>query len=144
MKLFNFKKRSIEANQDITDDLLLKSILSENTIGKAEALNIPAVARCVNLISDTVAMIPIKLYKEEIVNGKRKTVEIEDSRCDFSWLLFVETKMLGFTEREVGHFTLKKLSLLYRHFRGYHDFCIKQGLFKEEKGVNSSDEWLKD
>lgn len=66
------------------------------------------------------------------------------SRCDFSWLLFVGTKMLGFTEREVGHFTLKKLSLLYRHFRGYHDFCIKQGLFKEEKGVNSSDEWLKD
>ena len=82
MKLFNFKKRSIEANQDITDDLLLKSILSENTIGKAEALNIPAVARCVNLISDTVAMIPIKLYKEEMVNGKRKTVEIEDLRCD--------------------------------------------------------------
>ena len=82
MKLFNFKKRSIEANQDITDDLLLKSILSENTIGKAEALNIPAVARCVNLISDTVAMIPIKLYKEEMVNGKRKTVEIEDFRCD--------------------------------------------------------------
>ena len=82
MKLFNFKKRSIEANQDITDDLLLKSILSENTIGKAEALNIPAVARCVNLISDTVSMIPIKLYKEEMVNGKRKTVEIEDSRCD--------------------------------------------------------------
>ena len=32
MKLFNFKKRSIEANQNITDDLLLKSILSENTI----------------------------------------------------------------------------------------------------------------
>ena len=82
MKLFNFKKRSIEANQDITDDLLLKSILSENTIGKTEALNISAVARCVNLISDTVAMIPIKLYKEEMVNGKRKTVEIEDSRCD--------------------------------------------------------------
>ena len=82
MKLFNLKKRSIEANQDITDDLLLKSILSENTIGKTEALNIPAVARCVNLISDTVAMIPIKLYKEEMVNGKRKTVEVEDFRCD--------------------------------------------------------------
>ena len=82
MKLFNFKKRSIEANQNITDDLLLKSILSENTIDKAGALNIPAVARCVNLISDTVSMIPIKLYKEEMVNGKRKTVEVEDSRCD--------------------------------------------------------------
>ncbi len=82
MKLFNFKKRSVEVNQNITDDLLLKSILSENTIGKAEALNIPAVARCVNLISDTVSMIPIKLYKEKIESGKRKTVEVPDSRCD--------------------------------------------------------------
>ena len=90
----------METNQNITDDLLLKSILSENTIGKTEALNIPAVARCVNLISDTVSMIPIKLYKEEFMatkssarmgspceqsergDGKRKTTEIPDSRCD--------------------------------------------------------------
>ncbi len=45
-------------------------------------MNIPSVSRCVNLIADTVSMIPIKLYKEEFLNGKRKTVEIEDSRCD--------------------------------------------------------------
>ena len=81
-KLFNFRKRSTEIAQNTSDDLLLKSILSENAIGKTEALNIPAVAKCINLISDTVAMIPIKLYKEEFSNGKRKTVEIEDSRCD--------------------------------------------------------------
>ena len=49
------------------------------------------------------------------------------SRCDFSWLLFVG----------------KKWSLLYRHFRSYHNFCIKQGLFKEEKNLyQSSNEWL--
>ena len=65
------------------------------------------------------------------------------SRCDFSWLLFVGTKMLGFTEREVGHFTLKKWSLLYKNFRSYHNFCIKQGLFKEETTIHqSTDEWL--
>ncbi len=33
------------------------------------------------------------------------------SRCEFSWILFVGTKMLGFTEKEVGHMTLKKWSL---------------------------------
>ena len=82
MKLFNFKKRSVEVNQNITDDLILKSILSENSISTSEALNIPAVARCVNLISDTISMIPIKLYKEEFADGKRKTVEVTDSRCD--------------------------------------------------------------
>ena len=35
-----------------------------------------------NLIADTVSMIPIKLYKEEFLDGKRKTVEVEDERCD--------------------------------------------------------------
>lgn len=82
MKLFNFFNRSTEIVKNTSDDLLLKSILSENAFGKAEALNIPAVARCVNLISDTVSMIPIKLYKEKIESGKRKTVEVSDSRCD--------------------------------------------------------------
>ena len=68
------------------------------------------------------------------------------SRCDFSWILFVGTKLLGFTEREVGHMTLKKWSLLYKHFRVYHNFCTRQQLFKEEfeDAASSSDEWLPD
>ena len=41
--------------------------------------------------------------------------------------------MLGFTEKEVGHMTLKKWSLLYKHFRAYHNFCTQQQLFKDEK-----------
>lgn len=64
---------------------------------------------------------------------------------DFSWLLFVGTKMLGFTEREVGHFTLRKWSFLYTHFRIYHNFCVSQQLFKEEKTTiahSNNDEWL--
>jgi hypothetical protein len=65
------------------------------------------------------------------------------SRCEFSWILFVGTKMLGFTEKEVGHMTLKKWSLLYRHFRAYHNFCVQQQLFKDERSHSSdNDEWL--
>ncbi|MDE5600184.1 MAG: phage portal protein, partial [Oscillospiraceae bacterium] len=82
MRLFNFKKRDVENVDQTSDDLLLKSILSEDTIDEKEAMNIPAVAKCVNLIADTVSMIPIKLYKENFVDGKRKTVEVSDSRCD--------------------------------------------------------------
>lgn len=82
MRLFNFKKRSNEGITQSVDDVLLKGILSGNKIGRDEALNIPAVARCVNLISEVVSMIPVKFYKEEINNGKRKTVEVEDLRCD--------------------------------------------------------------
>ena len=54
--------------------------------------------------------------------------------------------MLGFTEQEIGHFAFKKWSLLYEHFKIYHNFCIKQCLFKESKTESvyhqSSDEWI--
>ena len=65
------------------------------------------------------------------------------TRLDFSWLLFVGTKMLGFSEREVGHITLKKWNLLFNHFKKYHNFKTKGGLFKEEKETNQNDEWFK-
>ena len=84
MKFFNFRNKNQEQENEIrqSDDLILKSFLSEDTISEREAINIPAVSKCVNLIADTVSMIPIKLYKEEFLNGKRKTVEVEDERCD--------------------------------------------------------------
>ena len=89
MKLFNFRKRNIEEPAQTANDVLLSAILSQDSISCEQALNIPAVARCVNLISETVSMIPIKLYREEITGGKRKTVEVTDSRCD---LLNEDTK----------------------------------------------------
>lgn len=52
--------------------------------------------------------------------------------------------MLGFTEREVGHFTFKKWNVLYKHFRAYHNFCTNKQLFKEENSQQTSDEWLPD
>ena len=84
MKFFNFRNKNQEQENEIrqSDDLILKSFLSEDTICEREAMNIPAVSKCVNLIADTVSMIPIKLYKEEFLNGKRKTVEVEDERCN--------------------------------------------------------------
>ncbi len=90
MKLFNFQKRNIEEPQQDANDVILSALLSDETITEKHALNIPAVARCVNLICETVSMIPVKLYKEEIVDGKRKTVEVpEDARCS---LLNEDTK----------------------------------------------------
>ena len=88
MNLFKFKKRNTESERSI-DDVLLSAILSQDSISCEQALNIPAVARCVNLISETVSMIPIKLYREDTADGKRKTVEVTDSRCD---LLNEDTK----------------------------------------------------
>ena len=89
MGLFKFKKRSVQEITPSVNDVLLSAILSQDSISCEQALNIPAVARCVNLISETVSMIPIKLYREDITDGKRKTVETSDHRCD---LLNEDTK----------------------------------------------------
>lgn len=80
--MLKFRKRNIEEIKPNVDDVLLSAILDKGTISCEQALNIPAVAQCVNLISETVSMIPIKLYREEISDGKRKTIEIpDDIRC---------------------------------------------------------------
>ena len=55
------------------EEVLLQAGLLRDTITKTEALNIPSVAGCVELISNTIAILPIKLYKD--VGGKIKIVE---------------------------------------------------------------------
>ena len=89
MKWPKLWKRNVQEISPNVDDVLLSAILSQDSISCEQALNIPAVARCVNLISETVSMIPIKLYREDTTDGKRKTVEISDLRCD---LLNEDTK----------------------------------------------------
>ena len=93
MKFFNFRGKNKNEKSEIrqSEELVLKGFLNEDTVSEREAMNIPSVSRCVNLIAHTVSMIPIKLYKEEFLNGKRKTVEIEDARCD---LFNLDTKKI--------------------------------------------------
>lgn len=64
----------LEQDETGLRDLLLAAGLIEDNITRIEALNIPTLAGCVELISSLVASIPIKLYKEE--NGE--VTEIKD------------------------------------------------------------------
>lgn len=59
------EERADEVPMTQVDDVLLKALLSSGTITKEQALNIPSVKSCINFIADTVAMLPIKLYKED-------------------------------------------------------------------------------
>ncbi|WP_297712042.1 phage portal protein [Clostridium sp.] len=69
------EKRSIlEQDEPGLKDLLLAAGLIEDSITRIEALNIPTLAGCVELISSLVASIPIKLYKEE----DEEVTEIKD------------------------------------------------------------------
>ena len=72
--LFRFSKR-----EDVVpnvDDVLLQAILGSGVVDASNAMNIPAVAQAVHIISETVSMIPIKLYSEQTDGDKKKTVEV--------------------------------------------------------------------
>lgn len=93
MRLFNWILKRDEAsasNEEVADtpiesqstgDILLQALLKGETINKNKAMSIPAVSSAVDKISNMVAMLPIKLYKAEISDGKRKVTEVlQDSR----------------------------------------------------------------
>lgn len=54
-------------------DLLLKALLGNETITREKALTLPAVSGAVDLIGNTIASMPVKLYKYK--QGKVETVE---------------------------------------------------------------------
>ena len=82
MKIFNiFKRRTEEIvkPEETVNDVLLKAMLKGEKIDKEKALSLPAVSSAVDRICNTVAMIPIKLYKESIdENGNRKVEEVRN------------------------------------------------------------------
>ena len=77
-----FSRSNREETMDATqvDDLLLEAMLKGGKVDRATALSIPAVSACVDLICNTFAMIPFKLYKETVKDGKRATEEVTDER----------------------------------------------------------------
>lgn len=72
-----FRKR--EATEEVTppvSDVLLRALLSGETITREKAMTIPAVSGAVDYISNTIASMPVKLYKYK--NGKVE--EMDDIR----------------------------------------------------------------
>lgn len=80
MGLFRRKEtRSAEAageenKQIIVAEELLAAMRNNDTVTVADALQVPCFASCVSLLSSTVAMLPVKLYRE----GRGETAEVND------------------------------------------------------------------
>ena len=81
MGLFNFRKREETpapySPSNNVNDVLLRAILSGETIDREKAMTLPAVSGAVDLISGMVASMPVKLYKYK--DGKVEERE-KDSR----------------------------------------------------------------
>lgn len=64
---------NVDIDTSTPDGQLLRALLTgEGTVTREQALQVPAVAACVRLISDTVSMVPIRLYK---VNDETKQLD---------------------------------------------------------------------
>lgn len=68
--------RNIEEAETL-EDILLSVGMTNKPITKEQALNIPAVSACVNVIAECIASLPVYLYKE---NGKAVTKITDDPR----------------------------------------------------------------
>lgn len=80
--LFWNRKKEVRAEETTGTnifDLLLQAGLIEDVITRVEAENIPTLAACIELVSNTIATLPIKLFKEE--NGKVTEV-LDDNRIN--------------------------------------------------------------
>lgn len=78
MKIFNreinlFKKHRNVIDINSVDDVLLRALLNNEEIDRDKAMALPSVSSAVDFISNTVAMIPIKLYRE--TNGSVQEVK---------------------------------------------------------------------
>ena len=80
MGLFSREKREEVMDETKVDDLLLRAVLNGDRVDRTTALSIPVISGYVDLICNTFAMIPFKLYKETIEDGKRSTEEVADNR----------------------------------------------------------------
>lgn len=73
MKLFKRKEIRAETPEQASDPLM-DALLGRRIVGKEEALAIPAITSCIDLIAGVVQSLPIKLYEDK--NGK--VVEVEN------------------------------------------------------------------
>lgn len=115
MKILGKSIRSEPVKANEIDDLGLSALVAGEDITREKALEIPALAGCVDYIAKTVSNIPIKLYKKE--NGEIK--EVEDKRVT---LLNEETgDMLDATQMKnamVRDYFLGKGGYCYIHKNG--------------------------
>ena len=69
-KFDNYIKKTVEeerSNSEFTQigDPLLSAMINKTQITASQAKSIPAVAACLDKISNAIAMLPIKLYKQD-------------------------------------------------------------------------------
>lgn len=72
------RAKAIQESEEELFNALLKAGLGADTVDRNMAINVATLEGCLELISNTVAMLPIKLYREIIKDGKATVEEVKD------------------------------------------------------------------
>ena len=76
MGIFNLKRKvRAETVEPEVSDVLLRALVGSEELTKKQALEIPEVSACIDLIAGTVASMPVKLYVQ-------KDTEVEEVKKD--------------------------------------------------------------
>jgi len=107
-----FSRKTEERAEAVTppiDGVLLESIMGRTIITKDEALNIPSVQSCIKFATDTVSMLPIKLYKEskgkvtEVLNDNRVKLLNDDTGDTLDAVQFIRALVTDYLLGKGGY-----------------------------------------
>ncbi len=107
-----FKKR--EETEVKLDDVLLEALINGETITREQAMTIPTVSGAVNFVTDAVAMIPIKLYRdiggvvEEVKDDPRVALLNDDTKDTLDGFQFKKAMVEDYLMGKGGYAYIKK------------------------------------
>lgn len=146
MGLFG-KKKAVDTEQRSTGGAeLLESYYSTDKATPSMALNVPAVARCIEMIAGAVAMLPVKLYRrvkngvEEVENDPRitmlnsvtgDTINADNMMRRFVYDYFLHGGAYAYIERRMG--TPYKMFYVPADIVSVFTFKEKDGIHKDYK-----------
>ncbi|MBQ6483056.1 MAG: phage portal protein [Anaerolineaceae bacterium] len=121
MWLLDMFRRDVPITPEV-DDVLLKALLSNETITREKALTLPAVSGAVDYICNSIAILPVKLYKR-----KKGSVEevTDDSRVRF---------LNGDTGDTLDAFQMKK-AMVEDYLLGKGGYCYIRRYRNEVTGL---------
>lgn len=105
---------AIAVDSSTVDDVLLRSLLAGENISREKALNIPAVASAVDLISSSIASMPVRLYKlkngrvEEVDDDERISMLNGDTRDTLDGYQMKKAMVMDFLMDGNGYTYIKK------------------------------------
>lgn len=135
------ERAEIAVDENTVSDVLLRSLLAGETISREKAMNIPAVASAVDLISSSVASMPVRLFKRkdgaviEVDDDDRIFMLNEDTRDSLDGFQMKKALVMDYLLDGNGYIFINKIgnnvaSLNYVRDEFVAVSILDQGIFK--------------